>query len=617
VSVAEVVVPAETQSGSLARDLMVALARAGVTATCSGADRPRYGYLGVDSNLPDARIVVGGSSQNAFTKTVLAGADPVYAAEVDRQLAEAGRAAVWVPATASLAEGWVPGADLRDPAALPVLVIASRDDAELGVAVASLVADLADTEVGLDQQAPTGMQRGESRTVALLNRGTPSFAVDSDGTLNTALMRSCTGWPSRSWIDEPRRTAPDGSSFQLQHWTHSFNYALVAGDGDWREAAIPARSADFSDPLLAVLRSAGPGALPTDGSLLDVAPAGGVQLAALKPAGNPLVRNSAQVVDPSAVALRLVETQGRSVDAEVRTALGTLSDLQAADLLETPLPERPGKPTAALGGYQISTELARLQIPRLIDSAVTALAPEAENCQPLYARYWLHNRGPAPLGGLPIVAHLHPHRVAASGEDLALRLTVASDCVDAELKGDVTLVCPPGWSAESVPFGLPPGEHLESQLTVRIPQHVEPGVYPVRAQLLLSGKDIPPSWRQVVEDVCMVTVGDVDESTVLYLVEGPADLEVAVGDSARLSVTVGSEAGADLNLEAHLISPWGTWDWMGPATRGAVLPARGTVDLSFDVTPPPWVEPGRWWALVRVGCAGNLVYSHAVNVAVR
>ena len=129
--------------------------------------------------------------------------------------------------------------------------------------------------------------------------------------------------------------------------------------------------------------------------------------------------------------------------------------------------------------------------------------------------------------------------------------------------------------------------------------------------------DLPPSWHQVVEDVCLVSVGDVDEDTLLYLVDGPADVEVAAGDSARLTVTVGSDACAELALEAHLISPWGTWDWIVPATRGAVLPARGTVQLSFDVTPPPWVKPGRWWALVRVGCAGNLVYSPAVNVTVR
>ncbi len=39
------------------------------------------------------------------------------------------------------------------------------------------------------------MEPFEDRTVALLNRGVPSFAVDSEGTLHTALMRSCTGWP--------------------------------------------------------------------------------------------------------------------------------------------------------------------------------------------------------------------------------------------------------------------------------------------------------------------------------------------------------------------------------------------------------------------------------------
>ena len=45
VSVAEVVSPDESASASLARDLMVALVRAGVTATCSSADKPRYGDL--------------------------------------------------------------------------------------------------------------------------------------------------------------------------------------------------------------------------------------------------------------------------------------------------------------------------------------------------------------------------------------------------------------------------------------------------------------------------------------------------------------------------------------------------------------------------------------------
>ena len=92
------VAPTEPMAGPLARDLVVALVRAGVTATCSSADKPRYGRLGFDSNLPDARIALGGPDQNAFTKAVLAAADPAYTVEVERQLADSGRARVWVPA---------------------------------------------------------------------------------------------------------------------------------------------------------------------------------------------------------------------------------------------------------------------------------------------------------------------------------------------------------------------------------------------------------------------------------------------------------------------------------------------------------------------------------------
>jgi alpha-mannosidase len=627
VSVAEVVAPTEPMSGLLARELMVALGRAGVTATCSSADKPRYGHLGVDSNLPDTRIALGGPGQNAFTKTVLAAADPAYTVEVDRQLADIGRARVWVPAAAPLAAGWVPGADLRDPRALPVLVIASRDDADLGSAIASVADDLADAEVVVTQQASSGLQRFEPRTVALFNRGVPSFAVEADGTLHTALMRSCTGWPSGGWIDEPRRTAPDGSNFQLQHWTHVFDYALVSGDGDWRYAEIPARSAEFSHPLLAVAVPGRARGLAYTGSLLQVDPAGSVQLGALKAAGNPVAHGSAHPVDPGRVALRLVETHGRDADVVVRAPLGTVSELHPADLLERPRLAHRGRQLAALHGYQICTTLARLDMPRLPEALIdpdTALAPQAEKCQPLYARYWLHNRGPAPLGGLPAVAHLHPHRVtAAAGTDVVLRLTAASDSSDSPLVGTVALVCPDDWSAcpAQLPFTVRSGEYREADVVVKMPPHAGPGLYPVRAQLHITGEGVPPAWRQVVEDVCIVSVGEASEADdvrgLVYLTDGPADVEVAAGGSARLAVAVGTEACADLALEAHLISPWGTWEWIGPAAQGAVLPARGGVELGFDVAPPTWVESGEWWALVRVGCAGQLVYSPAAKVTVR
>lgn len=612
VSVAEVVSPTEAMAGPLARELMVALVRAGVTATCSAAGKPRYGHLEVDSNLPDVRIALGGPARNAFTATVLAGA-PAYADELERQLAATGRARVWVPAETPLDAVWVPDADLRAPRALPVLVIDGRDEDDLRAAIAQVAGELGDAEIAVSQQAPSGTDTFEDRTVALLNRGVPSFAVDTEGTLHTALMRSCTGWPSGIWIDDPRRTAPDGSNFQLQHWTHAFDYALVSGAGDWRQAAIPTRSAQFSQPLLAVTPGRRRGALPPAGSLLRVEPES-VQLGALKAAGNPLTEGSAAPHDPNAVALRLVETTGARTPVVIDSDVATVRDLRCADLLETH-PE----PVASveLHGYQVATVLARVDAPRAAPGAAV-LAPHAEAAQPLYARYWLHNRGPAPLGGLPAVAYLHPPQAGAEpGAQVTLRLTAASDSTDATLRGAVGLRCPDGWTARpaELPVTLRGGDHFYEDVVVSVPARAEPGRYPVRAELRITGDDVPASWRQPVEDVCVVTVGGATGELV-YLADGPTEVTLGPGEAGALTVTVGSHAGADLALEAHLVSPWGTWEWMGPGALGAVLPAGGTIDLGFQLTPPAWLEPGQWWALVRIGCAGRLVYSPAVKVTV-
>ena len=98
-----------------------------------------------------------------------------------------------------------------------------------------------------------------------------------------------------------------------------------------------------------------------------------------------------------------------------------------------------------LHGFEIATVLTRLNLPQVLDADHTELAPDAEAAQPLYARYWLHNRGPAPLGGLPAVAHLHPQHVDAEpNSQVRLRLTAASDCSDTVLHGRVRLLCPRG-----------------------------------------------------------------------------------------------------------------------------------------------------------------------------
>ncbi|WP_193321728.1 glycosyl hydrolase-related protein, partial [Mycobacterium tuberculosis] len=122
-------------------------------------------------------------------------------------------------------------------------------------------------------------------------------------------------------------------------------------------------------------------------------------------AGNPLAAGSARPVQPAAVALRLVQTTGADTPVTIGCELGKVGALRPADLLETPLAmARARKSSIDLHGYQVATVLARLDVAadmaNVLAADDVALAPHAETAQPQYARYWLHNRGPAPLGGL-------------------------------------------------------------------------------------------------------------------------------------------------------------------------------------------------------------------------
>lgn len=304
IGVAELVYADWDEAGELGTPLAAALVRAGVTATSTIAGGPRYGDLEVDSNLPDIRIAVGGPERNSLVAEALA-MDPAADRELRRQVAERGVAAVWVAPRASLREEWVPGADLRDLERLPLLVIAGADPSGDAKAVDALIADLEDftvtaTAPGGGEALPPG-DAWDGRGFAVLNRGTPGCVVTSSGDLYMSLMRSCTGWPSGIWIDPPRRTTPDGSGFQLQRWSHTFEYAVVAGEGDWRDLGLPARGHEFNHPLTARVRGEGASPLlPRKTSLLAVEPAREVLLDALKPLGSPLARGGTTAGGPGA-----------------------------------------------------------------------------------------------------------------------------------------------------------------------------------------------------------------------------------------------------------------------------------------------------------------------------
>ena len=169
---------------------------------------------------------------------------------------------------------------------------------------------------------------------------------------------------------------------------------------------------------------------------------------------------------------------------------------------------------------------------------------------------------------------------------------------------------------------LPPGEHLETDVVLTVPAGSAAGAVSGarrtrrdRATTRRRCRPLGARWSRTCAS-CR-SVRRADDRRAATGQRAGARRASQPATAARLTVTVGTDAHADLAVEAHLISPWGTWEWIGPAASGAELPARGTVELGFDVAPPVWVEPGEWWALIRVGCAGRLLYSPAVKVTVR
>ncbi|HEY6314373.1 MAG TPA: glycoside hydrolase family 38 C-terminal domain-containing protein [Streptosporangiaceae bacterium] len=637
IGVAEVVCPEESDGlRRVIRDLMVALAAAGVTATCSQAGGSRYGAIDADSNLPDVRIAIGGPEVNGFTASVLAVAAAGYAAALS-----AGSTRVWVPAGRSRADAFGPDADLRGAADLPVLIVAGAGPDELAAAVAALARDLADAVVdagdlgeAFAQPAlaqPALMEPLADRSVAVLNRGTPGGVVTADGTLHMSLMRSCSAWPSGIWIDGDRRTAPDGSSFAWQHWSHTFEYALASGPGDWRTAGLCASAEDYNHDLIAVAdRAEGPGA----SSRLTVAPRN-VVVSAVKPRGNPLAseRHPAAVADGEAeVTIRLRETEGVASAARVTLTGADISAAWLTDLLE----EADGAALPVEGGNVVVDISAFSTVTLVVRTSRRAAArggPEpAEPVQPVYARYWLHGKGPAPAGNLPVAVHFSPSRVALRdpGDETELRLTVG--CGAEAASGTVELVTPSGLTVTPdrvLRYELAPGGYAAWDLAVRAAPGTGNGRYFVAARIQ---RDL------LIEDVAMVAVGErrwpdpalpPEEALELMLadsVASAAEVELAVltpqlrvvpGGQDELRVSVTSRAASELRGEAQVVSPFGSWEMLSPPAQGfSIAPDTPTV-LRFRVTAPAAARAGtRWWALVKVMYYGRVRYTEAVPVII-
>ena len=427
------------------RELVVALVRQGITSTVTRHDGSRYGVLHIDSNLPDVRLVIGGRGENAFLDRLLEDAGPRYADELDRQLSEESSARMWVPAEVPSGRRPEPIPDLRGVRDLPVLVLSGVDTERTTQAVEALIADLADGVAVVKQPNELAGDTGhvDDHTVAVLNRGLPGFNVEADGSLYLSLLRSCSGWPS-SVLD--RSTA----SFRAQR----VELPVPALEPHLRVRAdiLGRRLASRADGAVGarLQQSAGRAtAGPSRGrdargcqSHPDRAVLGGPDRG----------QTSRQSTRPDGRACRRPRARDRAAPVRVGGQVDRSSDQ---------LPPGPSaKPRSrtwrkrAIDRWRSSTAASTSSSnhsrsrpcrssPRFRPEAPTGaeFGPGREAAQPVFAGYWLHNKGPAPMGYQPLTVQARPWRLEGPGP-FVVRVIVASERTDAPVAGTVSIVCP-------------------------------------------------------------------------------------------------------------------------------------------------------------------------------
>ena len=612
ISVVEVIAPDSEDWAEATEQLISSLVRQGVTATVSSPDDARYGSIDIDSNLPDARISLGGPTENRFTASVIETAGQEYENELKRQLTSLGGARVWVPAQWPRQETWVESPDLRHSRALPVLIVAGPEGSS--AAAVDLAGDLSDGVISVNQPAElAGAGSIADYGVAIFNRGIPGFTVDSERGLYLSLMRSSSGWPSGIWIDPPRRTLPDGAHFQYQHWTHTFEYALAGFKGDWRAAKVVNRAHDYNHSLLPLVMESHSGSLPSRLSFFEVTP-DSVVLTALKPLGNPLAHQGGESLNPrDGIAARVYEANGGVGRATINSHWNFESAFSTNLMEEERNPTESGDRSLALDltGYQVATVGA---VPQAEESgAETQLGPIREPCQPIFAPYWLHNKGAAPLGNQPLTVKVRPPVVGVDGV-IELTATVASESTVRTLAGTLLAVAPEGWTAEpaSRPYRLAPGAHLMSQINVKPAPEAAPGRYFVAVQ-------IEDAAGQTHEDVATIDFqGSADEAP-----GGELEIELVTkgirlvgGEKSRIDLRVRNRAASAIRGEAQLLSPFDIWSMMSPWTQGFEVAGGAEIELGFSVDIPRHCSPGSFWSLVKIMYFGRIFYTEALSVEI-
>ncbi len=95
------------------------------------------------------------------------------------------------------------------------------------------------------------------------------------------------------------------------------------------------------------------------------------------------------------------------------------------------------------------------------------------------------------------------------------------------------------------------------------------------------------------------------------------ELRLAPGGQGELLVRVTSGLACELHGEAQLVSPFGTWQTLGPWTQAFSAAPQASAVLRFTVSVPLTARHGaRWWTLVKVMYYGRVRYTEAIPVII-
>jgi len=592
----EIVCPrtAAMTEDSHAAQMLLALSCVGVTATITYPEFRRFGDLAWDSNLPDLRIVVGGPETNEFSAHVITQAGK----GVESELRD------WVDN-----HGWavalLPRLNLGLPEELPIILVwgeSAEQEAEACEHVAAQVRHLRRIGCLVPAALRETMPPGEPTDtgVAIINRGTVCYCCYPDRTLTMALMRSCTGWPSGLWIDGPPRTAPDGSGFQLEHWSHCFRYALVTHEGHIKDAALARRGYEFNHPPLAHWGS--PAAFASGTDVLAIEPENVVCIS-LRPEGAATGLPLDQPLS-GRVVLRLQECAGKPTEALVRCCW-PITHASKANALDEPtsnLTVSEQGVSVPLGQFETATVL--LEYDRAVVGApVPAAAPQ-------YARWWRHNRGAEPLGFVPAVPLFDldgPVR-AEPGDTLEAKLTISTCYLSREGRAKLHVELPTGWQASGdLPdlVTMSPNRYESSRLRLTVPPDAEAGQYLIYAWL-------HPPFGPAFYDVLHVAVGE-EPGAIVEATISPRAISLKQANPS-LRVGVRNLARTRLVADAVLIAPVEAWPLIERSTQALDIAPGGEAAVEYPLRQLCHALEGWLWALAKVAAAGQIVYTEAVRI---